>query len=335
MRLAALCLLSLAFACPVRADDGPAVLTDIPPVAALAARVMDRVGAPDMLYRPGMSPHHHALRPSDARAISRADVVFWIGPVMTPWLGRALEDLAAKSVVLMATDGVELLEARNGGHSHGDHDVEHGEGHDDHGDEETHDDHGDETDHGDHGHEDGHHVRTVDATSFATDPHIWLNPDNAAAMMRAMAEVLAAHDPANATRYRENAAAGAAELAAQAARIAAALEGTDPVFITGHDALHYFEHRFGAEMRAAISPSDDAAPGAAHLADLKADLAPFDRVCVVVEPGYALKLVDVVVPEARRKVVVLDHLAGSGVADWARYTQLLDEVARAIGACSE
>lgn len=163
--------------------DVPRVMTDIAPVHALVAQVMGDLGAPDLLVDPGSSPHSYAMRPSQARALEKADLVFWIGEPLTPWLEGPLETLAAKAETL------ELLEAPGTiqfnfreavvfapaeGEEHEDHHDEHGHDehaeHDDHaeGDHAEHDDHHDEHDddhaqkghdeheHEEHGHEDEH-----------------------------------------------------------------------------------------------------------------------------------------------------------------------------------
>ncbi|MEC8295340.1 MAG: zinc ABC transporter substrate-binding protein [Pseudomonadota bacterium] len=144
--------------------DVPRVVTDIAPVHALVAQVMGDLGAPDLLVDPGSSPHSYAMRPSQARALEKADLVFWIGEPLTPWLEGPLETLAAKAETL------ELLEAPGTiqfnfresvvfapaeGEEHEEHHDEHG--HDEHaeGDHAEHDDHHEEHDHDDdHAHKD-------------------------------------------------------------------------------------------------------------------------------------------------------------------------------------
>ena len=64
----------------------PNVAVDIAPVHSLVARVMAGVGAPDLIIPAGASPHEYALRPSDAAALQDADLVFWVGEGLSPWL---------------------------------------------------------------------------------------------------------------------------------------------------------------------------------------------------------------------------------------------------------
>lgn len=143
--MTALCLL----ATQVQAEV-PNVITDIAPVHSLAARVMQGVGEPSMVMPQGASPHHHSLRPSEARALSGSDLVIWIGEDLSPWLKGAIENLApnARSLELLHLEGTHVLNFREEA-VFGDHD-EHDEHHDDHDD---HDDHGEDK-HDDHGEED-------------------------------------------------------------------------------------------------------------------------------------------------------------------------------------
>ena len=79
--------------------EAPQVAVDIAPLHSLVARVMDGVGKPDLIISAASSPHEYSLRPSEAAAIQDADLVFWIGSNLTPWLENAIETLAKDAVV--------------------------------------------------------------------------------------------------------------------------------------------------------------------------------------------------------------------------------------------
>ncbi|MEM1288764.1 MAG: zinc ABC transporter substrate-binding protein [Pseudomonadota bacterium] len=136
--------------------DVPNVAVDIAPVHSLVAKVMDGVGTPDLIIPAGASPHAYSLRPSEAEALQNADVVFWIGEDLSPWLEDVVETLAddAEVATLLDADGITLLDFRESAlfeaHDHGDH-----EGHD-HGDEHAHDDHDHDDEHAHGDHEDDH-----------------------------------------------------------------------------------------------------------------------------------------------------------------------------------
>ncbi|MBO9410134.1 MULTISPECIES: zinc ABC transporter substrate-binding protein [unclassified Ruegeria] len=157
------CVLGAVMASQVVADP-PKVVADIAPVHSLVARVMDGVAEPVLIVPPGASPHSHAMRPSEARALQSADIVFWVGEELTPWMDKPLSTLSAGSqkISLLDVDGTILHEYRDvvgeSGHDdHADHDDRAGHAdHDDHDHEDhaDHDDHAGHKDHDDHGHED-------------------------------------------------------------------------------------------------------------------------------------------------------------------------------------
>ncbi|AXC49682.1 zinc transporter [Paracoccus suum] len=126
----------------------PRVVADITPVQSLVARVMQGLGEPGLILPPGASPHDHAMRPSEAQALDGADLVFWVGPALEPWMEKPLTSLAgdARIVPLLDSPGTEVLPVRQGAsfekHEHGDGHAEHGdEAHDHAADgEEAHDD---------------------------------------------------------------------------------------------------------------------------------------------------------------------------------------------------
>lgn len=144
--------------------DVPNVAVDIAPVHSLVARVMEGVGMPSLIIQPGASPHEYSLRPSEAAALQDADLVFWIGEDLTPWMENAVDTLAAGADVttLLEAEGTTLLDFREDAlfeaHDHGDH------GHDDH----DHEEHAEAGDH-DHGHDDHDHDDHAEADAHDHD----------------------------------------------------------------------------------------------------------------------------------------------------------------------
>ena len=124
--------------------DAPRVAVDIAPVHSLVTRVMEGVGTPDLIIQAGASPHEYSLRPSEAAALQDANLVFWIGSGLTPWLTDTIETLAPNANVteLLEADGTIELEFREGAlfEAHDDHEEDEHRDDDDHADE-AHDDH--------------------------------------------------------------------------------------------------------------------------------------------------------------------------------------------------
>ena len=342
VRLAALLCLGVSHAA---AADVPRVATDITPVHSLVAQVMGDLGQPDLVVRPGMSPHGYAMRPSEARALDRADLVVWIGPGLTPWLEDAIGALAEGARVLDLLDAPQTatLPTRSGArferhvhgddHGHDDHDDAHGEeahethdGHDHEGHDHAHDDHAHE-DHEGHDHGDAH------AHGTGPDPHAWLDPVNAAEWVWLIAAELSRLDPQNAVTYSANAAQAQADLAALEAEISDQLAGlSDRPFLVFHDAYQYFETRFGVTAAGAVSLGDASEPGPARLSELRGLVDAENIVCAFAEPQFNTAILDRVFGDDLR-TATLDPLGQDQPAGPGLYPALLRSMAGAMTDC--
>lgn len=325
---------ALASFAALPAAAAPEVVTDIPPVHSLAARVMQGVGEPVSILPPGATPHGYSMRPSEAARLQAADIVFWVGEGLTPWLEDAVESLAADavSVELMEAPGVALLAFGEEGHA--DHDDDHGRKEEHaHEDDDHKDGHGhkDEDDHKDeHAHKDEHgHEHHGDM-----DPHIWLDPANGKAMLAEMAARLAELDPENADAYRANAAAGAAELDALAARVEALVAPVrGKAFFTAHDAYRYFEHRFEIESAGSVALSDATPPGPARLDRIRSEMREHGALCVFIEPQLDPKLAQTAAEGSGARVAVLDPLGADLETGPGLYPALIGNLARSLADC--
>ena len=313
--------------------DGPSVVATIKPVHSLTAAIMDGVAEPVLLIRSGGSPHTYALRPSEARALESADMVVWVGESLETFLERPLETLAsdARIVTLSEADGLRLLPTREGGawdrHDHGDHaEAEHHDDHDEHAEHaeaEHHDDHDEHAEHAEHDH--GHE---------GFDMHVWLDPRNAAAMARMIADALIAADPANAPAYRANAAELQANLADLERAIGERLEAVhDRPFVVFHDAYQYFETRFDVAAVGSITVSPDIQPGAARLRELRHTIEEVDARCVFSEPQFEPRLVETVTEGTDAKPGTLDPLGAALPAGPGQYFALMEGMAGSMISC--
>ncbi|MCC0044360.1 MAG: zinc ABC transporter substrate-binding protein [Brucellaceae bacterium] len=324
---------------PTSASALDGVVTSIKPIHSLVAGVMGDTGTPHLLVRGAASPHTFALRPSDARALENAKLVFWIGPMLETALDGAIDTLGAGATVVEFADIHDLvkLPLREGGafetHDH-DHE-EHGEHeHDEAGDHDGHDDHEDDHhaeahDDDDHDHDGEHH-----AHEGGFDAHLWLDPQNAAVMVGEIAEALTAADPGNAATYAANAGNLTARLESLTTELAAELEPVkDRPFIVFHDAYHYFENRFGLAAAGSITVSPDVLPGAERLAEIRAKIAQLGATCVFSEPQFESKLVTVATEGTGAASGVLDPL-GAELEDGPElYFELLRGMAGSLHDC--
>lgn len=315
--------------------DVPRVATDIAPVHSLVAQVMAGVGTPALIIEPGATPHEYSLRPSEAAALQHAELVFWIGPDLTPWMEDAIGTLAGAATVtsLMEVDGTTELPFREGAlfeaHVHGD--DEHG--HEDH-DAHAKDDHDHDHDH-DHGHETaetGHDHEGHDHGDH--DPHAWLSPDNGAVWLNAIAAKLSAADPDNAGTYFANAAAARADLDTLRTEINGIL---DPVrgrnFIVFHDAYQYFETSFDIPASGAISVSDATDPSPARIAEIQDRVRDQGVSCVLSEPQFDPKIVAAVMEGSEARTGVLDPIGSNLEPGPDLYPTVLRNLALTLADC--
>ena len=116
------------------------VVASVKPLHSLVSGVTEGVQKPDLIVKGAASPHTYSLKPSQAKQLEEADLVFWMGHELESFLEHPLEAIAtkAKVVELIDTQGLKRLDMREGGafddHGHDDHGQgEHSEeGHDDH-----------------------------------------------------------------------------------------------------------------------------------------------------------------------------------------------------------
>ncbi len=324
----------------------PRVTVDIAPVHSLVARVMDGVGEPSLIVAPGASPHEYSLRPSEASALQEADLVFWVGPDLTPWLNDAIGTLAGDATVteLLESEGTTELPTRESvlfeAHQHGEdeHADDHeGEEHDDHSHEEhaSHaDDHGADHEDEDHAAHEGDGDDHGGHNHGGHDPHAWLSPDNGAVWLNVIAGQLSAVDPDNAGTYYANAAAGRDEIETLRAEINGILE---PVrgrnFIVFHDAYQYFENAFDFPASGAISVSDASDPSPARIAEIQTRVADQNVTCVLTEPQFSAGIVASVMEGSEARTGVLDPLGSDLDPGAALYPQLLRNLATALADC--
>lgn len=334
-------VLTAIFAAPAFAAP-PEVSVDIAPVHSLVAQVMGDLGEPNLIVSNGASPHEYALRPSQARGLQNAGLVFYVSPDLTPWLTDAVGNLAthAKVIELIETEGTATLPFREGvlfeahGHDdeHDDHHEDHEKHHDEHHDAEHHDDHGDHEAHHDDDHHDAHydHGHGHDGV----DPHAWLSPANAAVWIDVIATELNAADPDNAAAYNANAAMAKSGLDALNADITATLS---PVhgqgFIVFHDAYQYFETAFDIPATGSITVSDSTDPSPARIRDIQTRVAENNVACVLSEPQFAPGLLQAVMQGGVANTGVIDPLGAHVTPGPDHYGRMMRDMAGSLAAC--
>jgi len=293
----------------VIADQKPiSVVASIKPIHSLVAAVMGDIGTPHLLLEAPSSAHHFTLKPSQARSLQAADIVFWVGPTMEQPLTKALATLApqAQTLPLIESAGLVLINFDKVTPAHEKHDHEKHDKHDEHA---KHDDH-------------------------LINPHIWLDPQNAKIMLGVIAARLAKADPENASTYAANADSMAARLATLETDITSQLASYSAAkFLVLHDAHVYFERRFGLRNYGAITTEPDVMPTASRVKALRDELREHRFDCIFTEPFLGQKAVALIAEGSKVSIGTLDPIASNLPAGAQLYPNLLMSYAKALQSC--
>src|SRR5262245_235113 len=293
-----------------RAGDLKVVVT-IKPLHALVTQVMSGVGAPELLVKGAASPHSYALKPSEARALNNADLFFRMAETVEAFTTKVVKSLPKRVEVVTLQDapGMKLLALRSGAtfepHAHGN-DKAHGHG----------------------------HSHSKPKAGESIDGHVWLDPDNAKAMVDRIQQALGAKYPEHAPAFKTNAEALKGKLDALMAELEGDLSPiADKPYIVFHDAFQYLERRFGLNVAGSISINPDVPPSAKRLSDLRRKIQSLSAVCVFAEPAFDRRLVDNLIEGTSARTGILDAEGSSLDPDPELYFTLMRKLASALKGC--
>ena len=114
-------------------------------------------------------------------------------------------------------------------------------------------------------------LRAHDDYAGRFDPHVWMDPDLWAEVVRAVAAALSEVAPADAATFAANAEAHVAEIAALGAYARGVLESVPPearVLVSAHDAFGYFGAAYGFEVLGIQGLSTESEAGLQRIAEL-------------------------------------------------------------------
>lgn len=275
------------------------VVVSTKPIHTLVAGVMKGIGARHLLLEGSASPHTFTMRPSDARVLEQADVVFWIGATVEPYLIKPLLSVGARAhiVELLTEKDVRVLAAREGGAWNA-------------------------RDNDGHGHDN------------RVDGHIWLDPRNAIAITRIAGQVLAARDPANASTYRKNADGLMERLKTLDKDLTKKFVPIQQVtYIVFHDAYQYLERRYGLNAVGSISAHTGRAPGARRLRNLRQLVISSGVECIFHEPQFDPKLVQTLIEGTNASTGILDPMGTQHAPCEDAYFQIMRDISEALVMC--
>ena len=320
-------ILSLfTFFVPANADIK--VVASIKPIHSLASYLMNGVAKPDLIVDGYATPHGFAMKPSHAKMLQNADLIFWVAEDLESFLEKPLGSIAKKAekIELMQVKGLQILKfrERNIFDDHDDH------GHDDHGKKDDHDDH----DHDSHAKKDGHddHDDHEGHAHGEFDPHIWLDPINAKVILNEMVEHLIENDPKNEAKYKSNLDKALKDIDKLTIDVMTELSSSVSSIVF-HDAYQYFEKRFNVNILGAFTVNTDVMPGAEQLAEIR-EIIEHDKVaCVFSEPQFNPDIIKAVAKDMNIKTGVVDPLGATLKPGKDLYFDLIKNMSASFKGC--
>ena len=251
-----------------------------------------RVAGPDadvaLLLPAGRSEHTFDPTPRDVEQVAKSKLGVMIGLGLDPWMAKMMKDAAPSARVLTLGEKVPTMPIAN----------------DPIADEEAHAVKGAgkaDDDHDEKG---------------ATDPHVWLDPRNAIAMARAIADDLALVDAPHAQGYRDRGAALVASLDALDKETEARTKTWKTRgFVTFHGSFTYFAKRYGLTIVAVIEPYPGSTPTGVYIQKVLGVVRDKKVPALFSEPQLDPKPAQIIADEAKIPLGVLDPVGGQPETD--------------------
>ena len=284
----------------VRADVN--VVTTIKPLHSLISNVMKDVGKPSLIIEGTSNPHNFVLKPSHAKLLQDADIIFWIGEDLEAFMEKPLSSLAkdTKKISFMELGSIKKLKFRENNIFD----------HDDHDDHEDHDEHN----HGE------------------FDAHLWLDPVNAKKMVLEISHELSELDPTNKNSYKANADKTIEVLDRLIEEVNRSLS-KDISYVVFHDAYQYFEQRFEVTSAGALTLNPDVLPGAKQIVDIQNLIKKKNIKCIFSEPQYNPKIIETLANDTNTSTGIMDPLGAYMDKGPSMYSKLIIGIADSIKNC--
>ncbi|MCF6267186.1 MAG: zinc ABC transporter substrate-binding protein [Desulfuromusa sp.] len=299
------CLFSPAWA---EKSSVPHVVVSIKPLHSLVAGVMQGVGRPVLLVKGGGSPHGYVLRPSEARALTKAQLVVWVGHELESFLQKPLLTLGDKARQLELAEQLKgsLLVKRQGGTWESPAQK--------HSSEEKHTEHN----------------KTQHQTA---DLHLWLDPALAKQIVILTGQNLSEIDPDHRSQYQNNVMVMVKKLDQLDRDLKKQLAPVKDIpYIVFHAAYQYFESAYGLNAIGSITIDPERKPGAKRIKDIRQKINQLGARCVFSEPQFESRLIATVIEGTGAKTGILDPLGADLPEGPEAYFQLMKRLADNLSA---
>jgi zinc transport system substrate-binding protein len=248
------------------------------------------------LIQGGGSPHGYVLRPSEARALSRADLIIWVGPQLESFLAKPLKTLGqnARQLQLSVTLRSQLLPLRELGNW------------------EMH----------------AHDEPNSPAEMVELNQHFWLDPQLAKQVVAQTAAALTEIDPLHQQQYRQNALQLQGRLDGLHRQLEKKLAPVKAIpYVVFHDAYQYFETAYGLNAVGSLTVNPERQPGAKRILEMREKIARLNARCVFSEPQFEPRLLATLIEGTSARTGILDPLGAELPVGPESYFLLLNNLA--------
>ena len=276
------------------------IVTSIKPLHSLVSAVTEGSNSVSLVIDGSMTPHNFALKPSHAKLLNNAKVLFYIDDEFESGLKKTVKGLpkSVKVIRVSKMKKLRLLSTRA----------------DDNWEEDGHDHH-------DHGHS-------------SNDLHFWLDPNNAIEIVKSITQELSAIYPENINIYKKNAKNIIKEIKTTDLLIKSMLEPVrNKPYIVFHDAYQYFEKAYSLKSVGSILVDPELPASAKRIIKIRSKIKSLNAHCVFKEPQFRAKIVKTVIDGTTTKIGILDPLGADIKSGPGMYTNLLKNIAENLNAC--
>lgn len=163
----------------------------------------------------------------------------------------------------------------------------------------------------------------TDHEGKAGNPHIWLDPENVAIMLRHITDALIEVDPSHTAEFQTNQSAYLQRLAQVQQELSARTQRlSDRRFIAHHPAWPYLAKRFSLNIVGTIHMQSGSEPSALHLQSLIEKIRKEGIKVIVSEVQLSQRLPELLARETKAHVVILTTMPG-GLAGTETYLDML------------
>ena len=276
------------------------IVVSIKPLHSLVSAVTEGSNSVSLVIDSSMTPHNFALKPSHAKLLNNAKVLFYIDDEFESGLKKTVKGLpkSVKVIRVSKMKKLRLLSTRA----------------DDNWEEDGHDHH-------DHGHS-------------SNDLHFWLDPNNAIEIVKSITQELSAIYPENINIYKKNAKNIIKEIKTTDLLIKSMLEPVrNKPYIVFHDAYQYFEKAYSLKSVGSILVDPELPASAKRIIKIRSKIKSLNALCVFKEPQFRAKIVKTVIDGTTTKIGILDPLGADIKSGPDMYTSLLKNIAENLNAC--